>query len=165
MTNILNSNKIDTSAYVTHTNTISPLPNLEVLPIEGQRAADQCVKYHPQAPDIHLRPVVLLALKELRGSVGRGAAECVQLVPQSELITEAKVSYFDVHVCIQQQVLRLQTQETQAWGIEEKKYDREQKNVKKNKEKMIFFFYTTSLRKNLGKKHSCELWRALDHQL
>lgn len=94
------------------THALSPLPDLEVLSIEGQRAADQCVEDHPQAPDVHLRPVVLLALEELWGSVGRGAAECVQLVPQSELITEAKVSYFDVHVCIQQQVLRLQTEET-----------------------------------------------------
>lgn len=152
MTNTLNSNKIDTSAYVTNTNTISPLPDLEVLSIKGQRAADQCVKYHPEAPDIHLRPVVLLALKELRGSIGRGAAECVQLVPQSELITEAKVSYFDVHVCIQQQVLRLQTQETRAWGIEGKKYDREQKNVKKNKEKRIFFLLYYKLKKKIRKK-------------
>ena len=111
MTNTTNTHRIQTSAYVTdtHTHTHSPLPDLEVLSIEGQRAADQRVEDHPQAPDVHLGPIVLLALEELRGGVGRGAAERVQLVPQSELITEAKVCYLDVHVCVQQQVLRLQT--------------------------------------------------------
>ena len=114
MTNTATAHRIQTSTYVTltHTHTQhtrSPFPDLEVLSIEGQRSADQCVEDDPQAPDVHLWPVILLALEELRGSVGRGAAECVQLVPQSKLITEAKVRYLDVHVCVQQQVLRLQT--------------------------------------------------------
>lgn len=97
-------------------NALSPLPDLEVLPIKGQRAADQCVENDPQAPDVHLRPIILLALEELGGCVGRGAAERVQLVPQSKFITEAKVRYLDVHVRIQQQVLCLQTDSVGARG-------------------------------------------------
>lgn len=108
MTNTTTTHGIDICLHNTHTYTLS-LPDLEILSIEGQRAADQCVEDHPQAPDIHLRPVVLLALEELRGSVGWGAAERVQLIPQSKLITEAKVCYLDVHVCVQKQILRLQT--------------------------------------------------------
>lgn len=87
----------------------TPLPHLEVLPIEGQRSADQRVEDDAQAPDVHLGPVVFLALEELGGGVRRGTAERVQLVPQSELVAEAKVGYFDVHVGVQQQVLGLQT--------------------------------------------------------
>lgn len=114
MTNTTATHRIQISAYVmltiTHKNTLSFLfPNLEVLSIKGQRAADQCVEDHSQAPYVHLRPVVLLALEELRGCVWRGATESVQLVPQSKLIAEAKVCYLDVHVCVQQQVLCLQT--------------------------------------------------------
>lgn len=94
----------------THTHTQRRvLSDLEVLSIEGQRAADQRVEDHSQAPDVHLGPVVLLALEELWSCIGRGAAESVQLVPQSEFITEAKVCYLDVHVRVQQQVLCLQT--------------------------------------------------------
>lgn len=92
-----------------------PPTDLQVLSIKGQRAADQRVEDHPQAPHVHLGPVVLLALEELGGCVGRGAAERVQLVPQRELITEAEVGYFDVHVCVQQQVLRLETEEMGVW--------------------------------------------------
>lgn len=86
----------------------TPLPRLEVLSVEGQRAADQRVEDDAQTPDVHLGPVVFLALEELRGGVRRGAAERVQLVPQGELVAEAEVGYFDVHVCVQQQVLGLQ---------------------------------------------------------
>lgn len=88
----------------------TPLPHLEVLSIEGQRAADQRVEDDPQTPDVHLGPVVFFALKELGGSIRRGAAERVQLVSQSELVAEAKIGYFDVHVCVQQQVLGLQVE-------------------------------------------------------
>lgn len=88
----------------------TPLPHLEVLSIEGQRATDQRVEDDPQTPDIHLGPVVFFALEELGGSVRWRATERVQLVPQSELIAEAKIGYFDVHVCIQQQVLGLQVE-------------------------------------------------------
>lgn len=84
------------------------LPRLEVLSVEGQRAADQRVEDDAQTPHVHLGPVVFLALEELGGGVRRRTAERVQLIPQSELIAEAKVSYFDVHVCVQQQVLSLQ---------------------------------------------------------
>lgn len=92
-----------------------PHTDLQVLSIKGQRATDQRVEDHPQAPHVHLGPIVLFALEEFGGCVGRGAAERVQLVPQCELITEAKVGYFDVHVCIQQQVLRLETEEIGVW--------------------------------------------------
>lgn len=83
--------------------TVFPLPllsYLQVLSIKGQGAADQCVENDPQAPDVHLGPVVLLALKELRGSVGGAAAECVQLISHGKLIAETKVCYLNVHICI-----------------------------------------------------------------
>jgi len=81
--------------------------HLEVLPVEGQRAADQRVQDDPQAPDVHLRPVVLLALEELGRGVGRRAAERVQLAAQRELVAEAEVGDLDVHVGVQEQVLCL----------------------------------------------------------
>lgn len=80
---------------------------LEVLPVKGQRAADQRVEDDSEAPDIHLGPIVFLALEELRGSVGRRATERVQLVAQRELVAEAEVGNLDVGVGIQQKVLRL----------------------------------------------------------
>ena len=90
----------------------TPLPHppahLEVLPVEGQRAADQRVQDDPQAPDVHLGAVVLLALEELRGGVGRGAAEGVQLAAQRELVAEAEVRDLDVHVGVEKQVLCLE---------------------------------------------------------
>lgn len=46
-------------------------------------------------------------LEELRSSVRRRSAERVQLTAQRELVTEAKVGYFNVHVGVQQKVLRL----------------------------------------------------------
>lgn len=46
-------------------------------------------------------------LEELRCSVRRRSAERVQLTAQGELVTEAKVSDFDVHVSVQQEVLCL----------------------------------------------------------
>lgn len=94
----------------------TPLPRLEVLSVERQRAADQRVEDDAQTPDVHLGPVVFLALEELGGGVRRGTTERVQLVPQSELVAEAKVSYFDVHVCVQQQVLGLQTEGIGKWS-------------------------------------------------
>lgn len=89
----------------------TPLSCLEVLSIEGQRATDKRVENDAQTPDVHLGPVVFLALEELGGGIRWGSAERVQLVTQSELVAEAKVGYFDVHVCIQQQVLGLQAEE------------------------------------------------------
>lgn len=82
-------------------------PDLEVLSVEGQRAANQRVQDNPQAPNVHLGPVIFLALEELGCGVGWAAAECVQLIPQCELITEAKIRYLYVGVGVQQQVLRL----------------------------------------------------------
>ena len=89
--------------------TSSALSYLEVLSIEGQRAADQRVQNDPQTPDVHLRPVVLLPLEKLRRCVRRRTAERVQLVAHGELITEAKICNLDVHVCVEQQVLSLST--------------------------------------------------------
>jgi len=81
--------------------------HLEVLAIEGQRAADQRVEDDAQAPHVHLRPVVLLPLEQLGRRVWRRAAERVQLVAHHELVAEAEVGDLDVHVGVQEQVLRL----------------------------------------------------------
>lgn len=86
---------------------LPPSTCLQVLPIERQRAADQCIEDDSKTPNVHLGPIVLLALEELRGSIGRRATERVQLVAQRELIAEAEVGYLDVGVGIQQKVLRL----------------------------------------------------------
>lgn len=84
-------------------------PHLEILAIKRQRAADQSVEYDTQTPDVHLRPVILLSLEELRGSVRRRATESVQLGSQRELIAEAEICNLDVGVGIQQKVLRLKS--------------------------------------------------------
>jgi len=84
-----------------------PSTCLQVLPIKGQRAADQRVEDDSETPDVHLGPVILLALEKLGGGVGRRAAERVQLVAQCELVAEAKVGDLDVGVGVQQKVLRL----------------------------------------------------------
>lgn len=80
---------------------------LQVLTVEWQRAADQCVQDDSQAPDVHFRAVVLLALEKFRRCVGRRATERVQLVAQRELVAEAEVCDLDVGVGVQQKVLRL----------------------------------------------------------
>lgn len=80
---------------------------LQVLPIEWQRAADQRVQDDSQAPDVHFRPVILLALEKFRRSIGRRATERVQLVAQRELVAEAEVCNLDVGISVQQKVLRL----------------------------------------------------------
>lgn len=74
--------------------------HLEVLPIERQGPADQCVQDDPETPNVHLRTVVLLPLEELRSSVRRRSTESVQLAAHSELVAEAKVGDLDVHVSI-----------------------------------------------------------------
>lgn len=86
-----------------------PASHLQVLPVEGQRAADERVEDDAQAPDVHLGPVVFFALEEFGRGVRRRAAEGVQLVAQRELVAEAKVGDLDVPVGVQQQVLRLKT--------------------------------------------------------
>ena len=86
---------------------LPPSTCLQVLPIKRQRAADQCVEDDSETPNVHLGPIVLLALEKLRGSIGRRATERVQLVAQRELVAEAEVGYLDVGVGIQQKVLRL----------------------------------------------------------
>lgn len=48
-------------------------------------------------------------LEEFRSGVRRGATESVQFPTDSELVTETKICYFNVHVCIQEEVLCLQT--------------------------------------------------------
>lgn len=51
---------------------------------------------------------VCVYLEEFRGGVRRRATESVQFPTDSELITEAKVCNFYVHVGIQEEVLSLQ---------------------------------------------------------
>lgn len=85
----------------------SPVQHLEVVPIEGQGAADEGVQDDAQAPDVHLRPVVLFALEQLGGGVWGAPAERVQLRAQRELVAEAKVSDLDVGLGVQQEVLGL----------------------------------------------------------
>lgn len=80
---------------------------LKILSVKGQRAADQRVQYHPQTPNVHLWPVVLLSLEKLRCCVRRRAAKRIQLVAQSELVAEAEICDLDIHVCVEEQVLSL----------------------------------------------------------
>lgn len=81
------------------------------MPIEGQGAADQRVQDDTQAPDVHLWPVILLALEQFWGGVRGAPTEGVQLGAQRELIAEAEVGDFDVGLSIQQQVLSLREKE------------------------------------------------------
>ena len=74
--------------------------NLEVVSIEGQRPTDQCVEYHSQTPYIHFWAIILLALEQFWGSIGRTATECVQFAARRKFIAESKVGYLDVHVSI-----------------------------------------------------------------
>ena len=103
-----------------------PSTCLQVLPIKGQRAADQRVEDDSETPDVHLRPIILLALEKLGGSIGWRATERVQLVTQRELIAEAEVGNLDVGVGIQQKVLRLSptyidTEEEEEAGIDNRR--------------------------------------------
>lgn len=81
---------------------------LKILSVKGQRAADQRVQYHPQTPNVHLWPVVLLSLEKLWCCVRRRAAKRIQLVAQSELVAEAEICNLDIHVCVEEQVLSLE---------------------------------------------------------
>lgn len=85
----------------------SPTQHLEVVPIEGQGAADEGVQDDAEAPDVHLWPIILLALEQLWRSIRGAPTERVQLRAQSKLVAEAKVSDLDVGLGIQQQVLGL----------------------------------------------------------
>lgn len=85
--------------------------HLEVVPVEGQGAADQCVQDDAQAPDVHLWPIILLALEQFRGGVRGAPTEGVQLGTKRELVAEAEVGDFDVGLGIQQQVLSLRRKE------------------------------------------------------
>ena len=80
---------------------------LQVLPIKGQGTADQGVEDDAQTPNVHLGAVVLFALEKFRGSVRWGPTEGVQFVSEGEFVAEPKIGYFDVHVGVQQQILRL----------------------------------------------------------
>lgn len=56
-----------------------------------------------EEPSVHL--------EEFRSGIRRRAAERVQLAAQRELVTEAEVCDFNVHVGIQQEVLSLRRRE------------------------------------------------------
>ena len=76
------------------------------------------LKEHDQNSFIHLPPGTAARqvwwagprghLEELGSGVRGGTAERVQLAAHRELVTEAKVGYFDVHVGVQQEVLCLE---------------------------------------------------------
>ena len=86
------------------------------MPVEGQGAADERVQDDAEAPDVHLWPVVLLALEQLRGGVRGAPAKGVQLRAQRELIAEAKVGDLDVGLGVQQEVLGLPGKERAEGG-------------------------------------------------
>lgn len=90
--------------------------HLEVVPVEGQGAADKGVQDDAQAPDVHLRPVVLLALEQLGGGIRGAPAERVQLRAQRELVAEAEVGDLDVGLGVQQEVLGLGGREMAGGG-------------------------------------------------
>ena len=81
-------------------NTTKCYTHFEIVAIERQGSTDQCVQDDTQTPDVHLRAVVLLPLKQFRGSVRRTPTEGVQFIARGELITESKVGNFDVQVGI-----------------------------------------------------------------
>jgi hypothetical protein len=81
--------------------------HLEVLSIKRQGSADQCIEDDSQAPDIHLRTIILFALEKFWGSIRRTATESIQLVPKGEFVAKAKVCNLDVHISIQEQVFCL----------------------------------------------------------
>ena len=58
-------------------------------------------------PNINFRPHVLFALKDLGRGVGRRAAPRGQQPCRREVVAEAEVGDFDVHVCVEQQIFRL----------------------------------------------------------
>lgn len=84
-----------------------PSTCLKVLPIKGQRAADQRVQDDSEAPHVHFWTVIFLPLEKLRCSIRWWTTERIQLVPQRELVAKAKVGDLDVGVSIQQKVLCL----------------------------------------------------------
>ncbi len=59
-------------------------------------------------------------LEELRSSVWRRTTESVQFPTDSELITEAKICYFNVHVSVQEEVLCLQEENKEEEEGEER---------------------------------------------
>lgn len=110
---------------------LQPSTCLQILPIEGQRAADQRVEDDSQTPDVYLGPVILLSLEKLRRSIGRWATERVQFVAQGELIAEAEVGNLDVGIGVQQKVLCLT--HTSIHAEEEAETDSRMERTRKNR--------------------------------
>ena len=74
---------------------------------EGFDASNHIVSLNIHATVLEKVKFRRLTLKQFGRCVGRTAAEGVQFVARHELIAEAKVRYLDVHVAVQQEVLRL----------------------------------------------------------
>lgn len=96
--------------------------HLEILSVKRQGSADQCIEDDSQAPDIHLRTIILFALEEFWGSIRRTATESIELVPKGEFVAKAKVCNLDVHISIQEQVFCLE----RRWQASERTKQRRQ---------------------------------------
>ena len=68
-------------------------------------------------PDVDLWPLVLLALEDLRGRVGRASAPRVEVALGLEVVGEAEVRDLDVHVGVEQEVLGLQVPVDDPAGV------------------------------------------------
>lgn len=141
---------------------LQPSTCLQILPIKGQRAADQRVEDDSQTPDVYLRPVILLSLEKLRRSIGRWATERVQLVAQGELIAEAEVGNLDVGIGIQQEVLCLT--HTSIHAEEEAEMDSRMERTRKNRKDgwerkestmRIKLYWIQRVQTRRGKLHLC----------
>lgn len=80
------------------------LTSMAGLNSRGESARSGPLSAHP---DVDLRARVPLPFEDLGGGVGRRPAPRGQLLPGGEVVAEAEVGDLDVHVAVQQQVLRL----------------------------------------------------------
>ena len=79
-----------------------------MLVVKGKSAAQQGVEDDPTRPDVDLGPGVELARDDLRRGVVWRAATRPQELSVCHHVGQAKVSYLDVLLLVQQQVLGLQ---------------------------------------------------------